>query len=304
MRVPHPIPYQGSKRRLAPTILACFPRDTARVIEPFAGSAAVSLAAATAGIGQRFVLNDANAPLIALWQAILTDPPTLADQYAALWQAQIGDEAAAYDRVRAAFNREPAPHLLLFLLARCVKAAVRYNARGEFNQSADHRRRGMQPATMRRHLIAASDLLASRATLMCADFRAVLSHATPADVVYFDPPYQGVCHQRDPRYLAQVAVADLIDAFDQLNRRGIAYVVSYDGRTGSKTFGDPLPPELGLQRYEIDAGRSSQATLLQRSARTYESLYLSPVLIERLQRSASATVDHIFGKMGAHTDVP
>src|SRR5699024_337348 len=35
-RVPHPIPYQGSKRALASTILAFFPDHVRTLIEPFA----------------------------------------------------------------------------------------------------------------------------------------------------------------------------------------------------------------------------------------------------------------------------
>jgi hypothetical protein len=44
MSVPHPIPYQGSKRALASAILAYLPEDCVTLIEPFAGSAALSLA--------------------------------------------------------------------------------------------------------------------------------------------------------------------------------------------------------------------------------------------------------------------
>ena len=47
MRIPHPIPYQGSKRGIAEAILAYFPQHVTRLIEPFAGSAAVTLAAAS-----------------------------------------------------------------------------------------------------------------------------------------------------------------------------------------------------------------------------------------------------------------
>jgi DNA adenine methylase len=39
---------------------------------------------------------------------------------------------------------------------------------------------------------------------------------------------------------------------------------------------------LNLRLIELAAGRSSQATLLGRRAETYESLYLSPALVERL----------------------
>ena len=62
------------------------------------------------------------------------------------------------------------------------------------------------------------------------------------------------------------------------------YVVSYDGRTGDKEYGEPLPADLGLLHFEIRVGRSTQATLLGRSCVTYESLYLSPSLRRTLPR--------------------
>ncbi len=61
--------------------------------------------------------------------------------------------------------------------------------------------------------------------------------------------------------------------------------VSYDGRTGAKIFGDPLPTALNLKHLEVYAGRSTQATLLGRADVTYESLYLSPALLSRLPPS-------------------
>ena len=58
--VPHPIPYQGSKRGLAPVILSYFPAHFARLVEPFAGSAAISLATAYRRLSDRFQINDAH----------------------------------------------------------------------------------------------------------------------------------------------------------------------------------------------------------------------------------------------------
>src|SRR5207253_11286383 len=56
-------------------------------------------------------------------------------------------------------NRTRRPHHFLYLLARCVKASVRYNADGEFNQSPDNRRMGALPETMREQILGASFLL-------------------------------------------------------------------------------------------------------------------------------------------------
>ena len=62
----------------------------------------------------------------------------------------------------------------------------------------------------------------------------------------------------------------------------IRYIVSYDGRTGDKSYGQLLPEELNLTLIELDAGRSTQATLLGRKDVTIESLYLSPALSDEL----------------------
>ncbi|MDW8298757.1 MAG: Dam family site-specific DNA-(adenine-N6)-methyltransferase [Anaerolineae bacterium] len=280
MSVPQPFPYQGSKRRLAKAILGYMPDGIARLIEPFAGSAAISLAALALRKAPHVVIADSDQPLMAMWQAILHTPEALAEGYRALWQAQLGQERAFYERVRAAFNRERCPEQLLYLLSRCVKASVRYNERGEFNQSADHRRKGAKPQTVRKRLMDAHTLLKGRATLLCADYRETLQLATPHDVIYLDPPYAGVT-QRDKRYRAQLDRAALFEALDALNKRQIPYLLSYDGRTGAKTYGAPLPEHLGLLRLELYAGRSSQATLNGKHAFTYEALYLSPALQER-----------------------
>ena len=100
--------------------------------------------------------------------------------------------------------------------------------------------------------------------------------ATPDDVVYMDPPYQGVCTNRDPRYISLLGFEEFCETLHGLNRRGISFVLSYDGKTGEKSHGKPMPADLGLIHIEIDAGRSSQATLLGRTHKTYESLYFSP----------------------------
>jgi DNA adenine methylase len=257
-------------------------------VEPFAGSAAVSLAAAHHGKAQRFVLNDINAPLMHLWESVINSPHTIASQYKVLWDTQRGREREYYDTVRDEFNRTHRADCFLYLLARCVKASVRYNPRGEFNQSPDNRRRGAHPKTMTQRIVGASRLLRGKTLLLYADYRDVLASVIPDDVVYMDPPYQGVCGGRDARYVGQFSHDSFTEALSDLNARGVYYLVSYDGRHGLKTYGEPLPSSLDLTRIEIEAGRSSQATLLGRDAKTFESLYLSPALSRRLQERPEA----------------
>ncbi len=275
--VPHPIPYQGSKRRLAPRILAHLGRGR-RLFEPFAGSAAITLGAAAEGRFEAHVLGDSLAPLVEIWGAILDQPERLAAGYEDLWREGEQAPRETYLRVREAFNREHEPAQLLYLLARCVKNAVRFNADGDFNQSADHRRLGMRPERMRQQIEGASALLRGRTQLEAGDFRATIARATAGDVVYLDPPYQGTSGRRDPRYFQQLGREELSEALDRLRRRQVPVAISYDGRLGDRRYGEELPAELGLVRLELPAGRSSQATLAGRNAMTFESLYLSPEL--------------------------
>jgi DNA adenine methylase len=277
--IPHPIPYQGSKRQLARLIVDCLPMNVDRLIEPFCGSAAVSLAAAHLGRAERFVLSDVNAPLMELWKAILHEPDALIAGYRRLWTQQLGDERQFYDHIRARFNREHRPNDFLYLLARCVKAAIRYNSQGRFNNSPDNRRKGAHPDTMAWHIHRASQLLSKRAALFTRDYQVALDDARPTDVVYLDPPYQGVCRTHNHRYLKPVDFPEFVHSLEALNARDVPFIVSYDGRTGEKVHGRKLPDALRLVHFEVPAGRSTTETLLGRQAHTFESLYLSKSLI-------------------------
>ena len=73
---------------------------------------------------------------------MVNDPQGLMENYRRLWEKQQGQEREFYDFIRDEFNRTQRPDDLLYLLARCVKASVRYNSKGEFNQSPDNRRLG------------------------------------------------------------------------------------------------------------------------------------------------------------------
>lgn len=282
MKVPQPFQYQGSKRSLAGTILQYLPAKLQRIVEPFAGSAAVSIACAARGRAKEYWLNDCNKPLAKLVNFIINQPESTADFYRTIWRDEPDDALEHYYSVREDFNRTNDPRLLLYLLARCVKGSVRYNSEGLFNQSPDKRRLGTRPETMRENIRAVSMLLRGKTIVTDQDYRDVLTNCKNSDIIYMDPPYQGVCGERDSRYFTGISSDSFVSALDQLNRRGVRYLISYDGRLGGQTYGKPLPDSLGLTLVEIEAGRSSQATLLGREDVTFESLYLSRALSEEV----------------------
>lgn len=278
MKTPHPIQYQGSKRGLASIILRYLPVKFPRLIEPFAGTAAISIACAARGKADFYWINDLNKPLAELLGLIINRPAEIADYYETIWNQQHDDSLEHYYRVREDYNHTGNPRLFLYLLARCAKGSVRYNAEGLFNQSPDKRRHGTRPETMRENIFGVSSLLKGKSIISSLDYKDVLSDVHEDDIVYMDPPYQGVCGDRDSRYFSGISYEEFVAALSELNIRQIRYAVSYDGRTGKKTFGTRLPESLSLTLIELEAGRSSQATLLGRDAITVESLYLSPSL--------------------------
>lgn len=221
-----------------------------------------------------------NKPLIELLELIIEKPNEIADRYTKVWNEQHENSIHHYFQVKEEFNKTNDPKLFLYLLARCVKGAVRYNSNGVFNQSPDKRRKGTQPEKMRKNIEGVSKLLKGKCKFTCLDFRDVLAEVQSNDFVYLYPPYQGVSGDRDSRYLSGIVFNDFVLALETLNRREISFAVSYDGKLGNKTFGQKLPEELELRRIEIEIGRSSQATLLGREEVTVESLYLSRSLLK------------------------
>lgn len=241
----------------------------------------------------QFIVNDINQPLINLLNQIVDNPQEVIRDYHDLWHEQLGKEEAFYYYVRDQFNTSKKPSLLLFLLAKCVKAAVRYNADGNFNQSPDKRRKGRSPENMRYDILNVSNLLKDKVNFYSVDYEEILEMATERDLIYLDPPYQGTAKNGGFRYMEDLNHDNFIIALHRLNKRNIPYILSYDGRTEEKTYGAELPHELNLIKVEIDAGRSSLATLHSRNERTFEALYISHNIANSpkiLQKINSATL--------------
>jgi DNA adenine methylase len=132
----------------------------------------------------------------------------------------------------------------------------------------------VHPDRMALAIEGASALLRDRLELRCGDWLETCVDAGAKDFVYLDPPYLGTTTGRDKRYHAQLERKALVDGLVQLRARRVPLALSYDGATGAKRYGPPLPEQLGLAHLLIDAGRSAQATLSGRNERTIESLYL------------------------------
>jgi DNA adenine methylase len=281
IKLPHPIPYQGSKRNLAPLIAPYVPRGIDTWYEPFAGSAAMTLWAAHHGKARHYVIGDVLVPITDLWREIIERPDATAARYSEIWHGQTPENFGYFNEVRARYNDGRDPVDLLYLICRCVKNAIRFNSKtGNFTQSVDKRRLGMRPEKMAAAIKGASMLLKGRTEIVSGDWLDTLTPATSRDFVYMDPPYLGTTIGRDKRYAEGLQQDRLIEGLENLNEREIRFALSYDGMTGGKEYGPPLPQSLGLTRLLLHAGKSSQATLSGRDEETVESLYITPDLGE------------------------
>jgi DNA adenine methylase len=275
IRVPHVLPYQGSKRKLANKILSYVDFKVNKLYEPFAGSAALTLAAANSGIAEKYIFGDKLEVLSDLWELVVNDPNQLANDYEKIWRNQLDNPNEYYNMIRKKFNENHEPSLFLYLAARCVKNAIRFNSLGEFNQGMDKRRLGTRPEKMKKEILLASSLLKNKCEIRKGDFREIIKDASSNDLIYMDPPWQGTSKKTNPRYAFLLDLNEFIESIEDLNNRNVPFIISFDGVCGDKKYGKDLPKHLELTKLVLDAGRSTQSTLLGENSVTLESLYLS-----------------------------
>lgn len=89
---------------------------------------------------------------------------------------------------------------------------------------------------MRKNIASVSSLLKGSCKFTSLDYREVLEQVQEGDFIYMDSPCQGVCGNRDSRYLSGIDFDDFVLALEQLNQKGVALAISYDGKLGDKVL--------------------------------------------------------------------
>lgn len=175
--------WPGGKFRVLDRILPKLPNGV-RLVEPFAGSAAVSLNASFASA----LVADFNVDLINLYRSIQVDQPRFLADAGGLFDGSHNNRES-FDALRAEFNASDDAFrrsvIFVYLNRHGFNGLCRYNARGKFNVPFG---RYTNPGFPRRE-IEAFGAGAQTMEFAHTDFMSTMSGANRGDVIYCDPPY-------------------------------------------------------------------------------------------------------------------
>lgn len=175
--------WAGNKLRIIDRVKEHLPAGK-RLVEPFAGSAAVFLNTDY----DKYLLCDSNRDLIDLYSLLQKQGGKFIEQAEELFSAK-NNHADRYYRFRDEFNQCTDPvrraSLFIYLNRHGYNGLCRYNASGGFNVPFGRYKRPYFPA--------AEMLLfhekAQRAEFLHQDFTTTFGQVKKGDVVYCDPPY-------------------------------------------------------------------------------------------------------------------
>lgn len=259
------IKWSGSKSSQATYIASLVPNFNT-YFEPFIGGGSVLYAINP----KHAVCGDICRPLIDLWNLIKLSPETLLQYYSKQWE-ELQIDYMEYYRARDRFNSNKNPYDFLFLTRTCVNGLIRFNSKGEFNNSLHYTRKGIDPLSLKKIILEWSSKIQG-VNFICGDYRDTTKEAREGDFIYLDPPY----FNTKGRYFGKIEYQDFFEYLDDLNKRGIKYALSFDGKRGNHDYIVDVPQELYKRKELILSGKSTFRKVIDSiSEEVYESLYLN-----------------------------
>lgn len=265
--IPPVIKWTGSKRTVAPLLAENFlPSET--YFEPFVGGGAM-LPYARAGKGYA---SDIIPELIELWNNIKEKPEKVASEYEKRWKSLQDEGVDVYYRVRDNFNSTRNCFDFLFLTRTCVNGMIRYNDKGEFNNSFHLSRPGINPDSLKAIIYQWKEAI-QKIDFLNVDYRECLEKAKKGDFVFLDPPYGGT----KSRYTqTDFVLEDFYKELDRLNSVGAKWMLTFDGKAGDRTYSYAPPSEVYKYHYSINTGNSAFSRLMDgKKDVIQESVYLN-----------------------------
>ena len=260
------IKWSGSKRSQATRIVSLFPKFE-RYYEPFLGGGSIMIRTGA----KDAICGDICKPLVDLWNLIRDNPSKVIDSYESRWTTLQSDGYQVYYKIRDRFNHKQDPHDLLFLSRTCVNGLIRFNQRGEFNNSFHHTRPGINPQKLGEMIDRWSNII-QKFKFIHGHYSSITRNVTPCDFVYLDPPYFNTVG----RYYGTIAHDEFINYLEYLTSENIKFALSFDGMRGSKKYFADLPKNLFRRHFLLDSGNSSFRKVMdQKIEKVKESIYLN-----------------------------
>ena len=265
------IKWSGSKRKVAYQIKDLAPNNFNSYFETFIGGGSVLYAMDA----NKKVASDINKPLIDLWNLIKTDPDYLLKIYTKYWH-RLNEEGnpdayKTFYEIRDDYNAQYKPEDLFFLSRTCVNGLIRFNKQGEFNNSLHYTRKGINPKNLTNILSYWSKKI-QNTEFLHLDYRDTVGLLRKNGVVYLDPPY---FHTKG-MYYGAIDMEDFLNYLEILNKKGVHYLLSFDGRTSLKDYTFDMPDGLYKRHQYIYTGQSTFKKVIDKKEnKVYESIYMN-----------------------------
>ena len=265
--LPPVVKWSGSKSAVASQLARMFPRG-GRFFDPFVGGGSI-LPFRTS---RDAIAGDILGELIDLWILVRDSPSSIVEEYEKRWHSLQSEGHTAYYRIRDSFNSSRSPHDLLFLSRTCVNGLIRFNSRGDFNNSLHHTRPGISPASLGA-VVRQWNLAIQGMVFVRGDYRETLDSCKGGDFVFLDPPYENTRGRyQTKKFDANAFVRELED----LTQRGVRWMLTYDGFAGSRVYQSSLPQSTYLVKSSIHTGLSPFAKVMAGVRdKVEESVYLN-----------------------------
>jgi DNA adenine methylase len=242
----------GNKQRFAYEIVGSFPDSFNRYFEPFLGSGGVLATLAP----NKALASDAFPSLMEIWLTLKSDPEKLKTWYQDRWEIAHGDsKKEGYEKIKAAYNKNPNGADLLFLCRSCYGGVVRFRKEDGYMSTPCGIHDPITPESFNKRV----DIWHERLKFVefeLMDYRKAMELAEPGDLIYCDPPYK---HSQAILYGGQgFDLKDLIDQIEECKKRGVYVVLSIDGtkKSGKMICDLPIPDDLFEEEIFVNVGRS------------------------------------------------
>jgi DNA adenine methylase len=179
--------WAGGKHYAIDNINAFKPNNSKRLVEPFVGSASVSI-----GINiNKFLLCDVNQDLVSLYKHLVSDPKKFIQDCRSLF-VEGNNKDDVYYSLRKEFNTSEDSYrkscLFVFINRHCFNGLMRYNASGLFNTPFG---KYHHPYFPEKEMLFFADKFKNTEFKQC-DFRKTFEQVVEGDFVYCDPPYVSI----------------------------------------------------------------------------------------------------------------